>query len=79
MRGERLDEAKALVEMALAISPDDPSLLFLEGQLLAKRGDYQKARETLRRVLEITPDTRLREEAEKFLVRMAEVERAPDR
>ncbi len=77
VRGVRLDEAHALIETGLAISPSDPSLLFLEGQLLAKRGDYQKARETLLRVVETATDPALRQEAGQFLVRMAEVERAP--
>ncbi len=79
VRGVRLEEAKALIETALALAPSDPSLLFLEGQLLAKRGDYLKARETLERVVETASDRRLREEAEEFLARMAEVERAPQK
>jgi tetratricopeptide (TPR) repeat protein len=79
VRGERLNEAQALLETALAIAPSDPSLLFLQGQLLAKRSDYGKARENLLRVMETSADPRLREEAEKFLQRMSEVERAPGR
>jgi tetratricopeptide (TPR) repeat protein len=77
VRGERLGDAKALLETALAIHPRDPALLFLEGQLLAKHGEYQKARETVQRVMEGTADPRLRDEAEKFLERITEVERAP--
>jgi tetratricopeptide (TPR) repeat protein len=79
VRGERLNEARALLDTALAIAPSDPSLLFLEGQLLAKRSDYGKARENLLRVMETSSDPRLREEAAKFLERMAEIERAPAR
>jgi uncharacterized protein HemY len=77
VRGERLGEAKALLDTALAIHPLDPSLLFLEGQLLAKHGEYQKARDAVRRAMETTEDPRLRGEAEKFLERITEVERAP--
>jgi len=79
VRGERLDEAAALVETALAMAPDDPPLLFLRGQLLAKRGQYEEARKTLRRAVEASDDPRLREEAEEFLARMTDVERAPGR
>jgi len=77
VRGERLNEAEALVETALAMAPDDPSLLFLRGQLLAKRGQYEEARSTLERVVETSEDPRLREEAEEFLARMTNVQRAP--
>ena len=79
VRGERLDEAEAIVETALAMAPDDPPLLFLRGQLLAKRGQYEEARKTLRRAVETSEDPRLREEAEEFLARMTDVERAPGR
>jgi tetratricopeptide (TPR) repeat protein len=79
VRGERLNEAEALVESALSVAPEDPPLLFLRGQLLAKRGEYEEARKTLRRVVETSEDPRLREEAEEFLARMTDVERAPGR
>jgi tetratricopeptide (TPR) repeat protein len=79
VRGERLDEAEALVRTALAVAPGDPALLFLEGQLLAKRGNYERARDALERVVESTEDPRLREEVEKFLSRMSQLERAPGR
>jgi tetratricopeptide (TPR) repeat protein len=79
VRGERLDEAEALVGSALQIEPDDPPLLFLRGQLLAKRGEYEEARKTLKRALETSEDPRLRAEAEEFLARMTTVERAPGR
>jgi len=77
VRGERLNEAEALVETALAMAPDDPPLLFLRGQLLAKRGEYEAARKTLRRAVETSEDPRLRQEVEEFLARMTEVQRAP--
>ncbi len=79
VRGERLNEAEALVESALSVAPGDPPLLFLRGQLLAKRGEYEEARKTLRRAVETSQDPRLREEAEEFLARMTDVERAPGR
>ncbi len=79
VRGERLEEAEALVASALSAAPGDPRLLFLEGQLLAKRGRYERARETLERVVEISGDARLRAEVEAFLARMTDLERAPGR
>jgi tetratricopeptide (TPR) repeat protein len=79
VRGERLNEAEALLETALAMAPDDPPLLFLRGQLLAKRGDYEEARKALRRAVEASEDPRLRVEVEEFLVRMTAIQRAPGR
>ncbi len=79
VRGERLNEAEALLETALAIAPGDPPLLFLRGQLLATRGDYEEARKTLRRVVETSEDPRLRVEVEEFLARMTAIQRAPRR
>jgi tetratricopeptide (TPR) repeat protein len=79
VRGERLNEAEALVETALAIAPDDPPLLFLRGQLLAKVGKYEEARRTLRRAVETSEDPQLREDAEEFLARMTAVRKAPGR
>jgi tetratricopeptide (TPR) repeat protein len=77
VRGERLDEAEGLVDTALAVSPGEPSLLFLRGQLLAKQGHYDRAREILKLVVETSADSRLREEAEEFLARMSAVQKAP--
>jgi tetratricopeptide (TPR) repeat protein len=77
VRGERLDLADALLESALVLAPDDPALLFLRGQLLASRGEYEAARKMLRRAAETTGDPRLRDEAEEFLERMNAAERAP--
>lgn len=79
VRGERLNEAEALVDTALAMAPDDPPLLFLRGQLLAKRGRYEEARRNLRLAIEASEDPQLRAEAEAFLARMTDVERAPGR
>jgi tetratricopeptide (TPR) repeat protein len=79
VRGERLDEAEGLVRTALSVAPGEPALLFLEAQLLAKRGNYERAREILERVVERAEDARLRQEAEEFLARMSHLERAPGR
>jgi tetratricopeptide (TPR) repeat protein len=79
VRGERLDEADALVRATLEAFPEDPSLLFLQGQLLAKRGSYDRARDVLGRAAEATEDPRLREEVEEFLARVSHLERAPGR
>jgi tetratricopeptide (TPR) repeat protein len=77
VRGERLDEASALVEGALASSPGEGSLVFLEAQLLAKRGQYGKARDVLARLE--TNDATLAEAVAQFLSRLNELERAPIR
>jgi tetratricopeptide (TPR) repeat protein len=79
VQGERLHEAEALVGTALAMAPDDPPLLFLRGQLRAKRGEYEEARKDLKRAIDRSSDPRLHREAEDFLARMAEMERAPGR
>ncbi len=79
VRGQRLDEAQALVENALGRLPHDGALLYLEGQILAKRGLYDGARSVLNRVVDETPDEDLRRAAHDFLTQMAEVERAPGR
>jgi Flp pilus assembly protein TadD len=79
VRGERLEEAASLIASALSVAPDDPALLFLEGQLLAQRGEYERAKESLERAAAMTEDAGLREEAKAFLARMAAARRAPER
>jgi tetratricopeptide (TPR) repeat protein len=79
VRGERLGEAESLIASALSIAPGDPALLFLEGQLLAQRGEYDRAKESLERAAATTEDARLREEAKAFLARMTAARRAPAR
>lgn len=79
VRGQRLDEAQSLVESALGRSPHDVALLYLKGQILAKRGLYETARRILNRVVDETRDERLRQAAHEFLSQMAEVEKAPRR
>ena len=44
VRGKRLQQATDLVESALDITPGSPSLLYLYGQILARRGEYDRAR-----------------------------------
>jgi tetratricopeptide (TPR) repeat protein len=47
-RGERLDEAQALVEQALRLAPDTPAFLDSLGWVAFKRGDLEGALEPLR-------------------------------
>jgi tetratricopeptide (TPR) repeat protein len=79
VRGQRLDDARALVESALLSAPGDGGLLYLQGQLLAKQGLYQEARSVLSRVADETRDEGLRRAVQDFLGRLAEVEKAPGR
>ena len=77
VRGTRLDEATELVESALEMSPGRASLLYLYGQLLARRGEYERAREALGRVQADAEEPSLREAASELLSRMEAGERAP--
>ena len=77
VRGERLLEAKELVESALELTPERPSLLYLYAQLLLHRGDYDRARQTLERLREHAPEPRWREATSELLTRVDEAERAP--
>lgn len=79
VRGQRLDDAQSLVESALGRSPHDGALLYLKGQILAKRGLYETARRVLNRVVDETRNEELRKAAHEFLSQMAEVEKAPGR
>ncbi|HSO07596.1 MAG TPA: tetratricopeptide repeat protein [Pelomicrobium sp.] len=55
-RGLRLDEAKALIEKALEISPDDPFILDSMGWVKYRMGDVPGALEYLRRAYSLRPD-----------------------
>jgi tetratricopeptide (TPR) repeat protein len=79
VRGDRLDEAQALVEAALERAPSDGALLYLKGQILAKRGLYETARRVLNRVVDESRDEGLRRAADDFLSRLTEIEKAPGR
>jgi Flp pilus assembly protein TadD len=78
VRGRQLREAEALVRGALLLEPRDPSIRYLEAQLLARRGDYGRAREALDAVLRNAHEPELRAAASAFLARMNAVERAPE-
>lgn len=77
VRGEKLSEADGLLGSALEIAPNDPSLLYTYGQVLAKRGEYDRARAALGRAVDASDDPALTKAAEEFLVRMESVVRAP--
>ena len=77
VRGVRLDEATELVESALTMTPGRPSLLYLYGQILARRGDYQRAREALGQMQADATEPSLRKARDELLVRLDTAERAP--
>ena len=54
-------DATNLVESALDITPRSPPLLFLYGQILARRGEYDGARRALRSVRDAAADPVLRD------------------
>ncbi|WIM04745.1 MAG: tetratricopeptide repeat protein [Candidatus Nitricoxidivorans perseverans] len=55
-RNVRLDEAQALIEKAVQLSPQDPYILDSKGWLLFRRGDTAGALEILRRALALRAD-----------------------
>ncbi|MGB0866285.1 MAG: tetratricopeptide repeat protein [Granulosicoccaceae bacterium] len=55
-RGERLEEAKQLIERAYQIKPDDPAIIDSMGWVHFKLGDYPAAIEHLRRAYELMRD-----------------------
>lgn len=78
VRGVRVENATELVESALTMTPGRPSLLFLYGQLLARRGDYEGAREALSQMQADATnfDPSLRKAFDELLVRLDTAERA---
>ena len=78
VRGTRLQEATNLVESALDITPRSPPLLFLYGQILARRGEYDGARRALRSVRDAAAEPVLRDAATELLSRMNANEKVPD-
>ena len=78
VRGTRLQEATDLVESALDITPRNPSLLYLYGQILARRGEYDRAREALHSVRDATTEPALRDAATELLSRMNASEKVPE-
>jgi Flp pilus assembly protein TadD len=55
-RGERLDEAHAMIERALTLRPDDPAILDSMGWVLFRLGRPAEALPWLRRALELADD-----------------------
>jgi protein O-GlcNAc transferase len=78
VRGVRLDEATALVKNALSTTPDSPSLLYLYGQILARRGDYESARAVLAKIRQAAADPDLLRAADELSARLDKAERAPE-
>ena len=78
VRGTRLQDATNLVESALDITPRSPPLLFLYGQILARRGEYDGARRALRSVRDAAAEPVLRDAATELLSRMNANEKVPD-
>ena len=75
-RGVRLDDAMELVEAALALSPNEPSVLVLHGQILAQSGDYTRARATFERVRGSATGSAAVAAASELLERLDRLERA---
>jgi len=78
VRGTRLQDATDLVESALDVTPGSPSLLYLYGQILARSGEYDRAREALHRVSDATTEPALRDAAAELLSRMNASEKVPE-
>ncbi|WP_439101893.1 tetratricopeptide repeat protein [Congregibacter sp.] len=55
-RTDRYDEAKALIEKALALSPNEPSILDSMGWVLYRQGDLENAKQYLTRAYAAFPD-----------------------
>ena len=55
-RRRRLDEAKLLLEKALALRPDDTAALYQMAQLVQAKGDNAEAVSLLERVINRAPD-----------------------
>ncbi|NWG31927.1 MAG: tetratricopeptide repeat protein [Rhodocyclaceae bacterium] len=55
-RNVRLAEARALIDRALELAPDDPFILDSKGWVLFRQGEPQAALETLQRAFGIRPD-----------------------
>ena len=55
-RTTRYDEARALIEQALQLNPDDPAILDSLGWVNYRQGNLDEAERLLRRALELYPD-----------------------
>ena len=58
-RNERLDEALALIEKALSLTPNDAFILDSLGWVKFKLGDFAAAEQALRRAYQIRPDAEI--------------------
>lgn len=56
VRGERLDEAKTLIEKAHKLRPDDPAIIDSMGWLAFKLGDHESSITYLRRAYQLLSD-----------------------
>ncbi len=77
VRGVHLEAATELVENALTMTPGRPSLLYLYGQILAQRGDYEGARQALSQMQVDIAEPSLQKAKDELLVRLDTAERAP--
>ncbi len=59
------------------MTPGRPSLLYLYGQILARRGDYQRAREALGQMQADAAEPSLQKARDELLMRLDTAERAP--
>lgn len=55
-RTDRFDEAQALIEKALRLSPNEPAILDSMGWVLFRQGDYERALDFLTRAYAAFPD-----------------------
>jgi Flp pilus assembly protein TadD len=55
-RTDRLDEARSLIERALALDPNEPAILDSMGWVLFRQGDYDRALNYLTRAYASFPD-----------------------
>jgi len=58
-RNMRLDEARTLIERALALTPDDPHILDSMGWVLFRQKDYPRALEYLRKAYALRPEVEI--------------------
>lgn len=54
--GGYLELALEQLELAEGLNPDHPNIHYLRGNVLAQKGDVEKARESLRKALELDSD-----------------------
>jgi uncharacterized protein (TIGR03790 family) len=66
---ERLDEALAQAQHALALKPDDPAALYTLGTVHARRHDYQQAEDAFRTLIRRRPESPYARDAERWLER----------